>query len=268
MTPAPLAILRAVPDSFAGAVRSDPSLVIDVDVAREQHAAYRKALQDGGFHTVVMPSDERYPDSPFIEDPCVVLGRRALLTRPGHPDRRGESDALAEPLAKYATVSRMSEPATLDGGDVLRVGRTLFVGISERSNRSGLGALGSFGMSAGYRVVPVKLRGVLHLKSAVTALDDHTVLAWTAAVDTDVFAGLTVVPAPGDDPHAANVVRLPDDRILTAQASDELIMLLAYQGKAVLQVDVSEFAKADGGLTCLSLRLRDVLVDPGSTVGT
>jgi len=253
---APLAILRSVPDSFARAIRSDAAATIDVAAARAQHDAYRRALEAGGFATMVIPADEAHPDSPFIEDTAVVLGSRGLLTRPGHPDRRGEVDAVAAALGEYLPVHATKPPATLDGGDVLRVGRSVFVGLSQRTNREGVAAVTAFVAPAGLRVIPVEVRNGLHLKSAVTALDDATVLVWPGAVDLDAFTGLEILPVGSDDPHAANVVRLPDGRILTAGTSEDLIMALAYRGQATVAVDVSEFAKADGGVTCLSVRLR------------
>jgi dimethylargininase len=253
----PWALLRAVPDSFPDCVTrlpADPPL--EAARARRQHAAYRACLTAGGFATSMLAADEAHPDCCFIEDTAVLLGEAALATRPGHSSRRGEVAAVAAALGERLPVEAMAAPATLDGGDVLRVGRRLFVGVSERSNAAGREALERFAASKGCEVVPVALRGVLHLKSAATALDDATVLVFPGAIDAAAFAGLRVVAVEGGDPEAANVVRLPDGRILVAAHLPQSAVAVRATGLIPVACDVSEFARADGGLTCLSLRCR------------
>jgi len=226
-------------------------------LARRQQDGYRGRLQAGGFAVVTLAADEAHPDCAFVEDTAVVLGGAALVTRLGHPSRRGEERPVGEALAaRRVSVVAMESPATLDGGDVLQVGERLFVGESERSNPAGRAALQEFAAGRGCRVVSVRLHGVLHLKSAATALDDVTVLAYPAAVDAGPFRGLRVVPVGGDDPEAANVVRLPDGRILVAAHLPQSSAAVAAAGFTPVACDVSEFARADGGLTCLSIRLR------------
>lgn len=255
----PIAVLRAVPDSFVSCLSSrEPRPDIDVAAARAQHSAYRDALEAGGFATMTLAPDEAHPDSVFVEDAAVVVGERALITRPGHPDRRGEVSGVAEALSGMLDLVFVTEPATLDGGDVLQVGRTVFVGRSSRTNAAGIAALGRLAASVGRRMVPVGVRGVLHLKSAATAVDDRTVLLWPAAVDVAAFEGLRIVTVGGDDPEAANVIRLPGGSILVSERHRETAALLERSGREITSVDVSEFAKADGGLTCLSVRLRGV----------
>ena len=254
---APWALLRAVPDSFRDCVTrrpADPPL--DAARARRQHEGYRICLEAGGFATGVLAADEAHPDCCFIEDTAVLLGETALATRPGHASRRGEVAAVAAALRERLPVEGMAAPATLDGGDVLRVGRRLFVGASERSNAAGREALARFAAPRGYEVVPVTLRGALHLKSAATALDDVTVLVFPEAVGPGAFAGLRVVGVEGGDPEAANVVRLPDGRILVATHLPQSAAAVRALGMIPVACDVSEFARADGGLTCLSLRCR------------
>jgi dimethylargininase len=254
---APWALLRGVPESFAACVTrrpADPPL--DPALARRQHRAYRACLEEGGFATRLLPADEAHPDCAFIEDTAVLLGEGALLTRPGHPRRRGEVAGVAAALEESLRVDAMEAPATLDGGDVLRVGRRLFVGESERTNPAGREALARFAAPRGYEVVPVPVAGVLHLKSAATALDDATVLVFPGAVSPAAFRGLRVVAVAGDDPEAANVVRLPDGRILVAEHLPQSAAAGRAAGFNPLACNVSEFARADGGLTCLSLRCR------------
>ncbi len=256
----PWALLRAVPDSFPACVTRRPAVPpLDAARARRQHAAYRACLEAGGFSTSVLAADEAHPDCCFIEDAAVLLGGAALATRPGHALRRGEVPAVAAALRERLPVGVMEAPATLDGGDVLRVGGRLFVGESERSNPAGREALARFAASQGWDVVPVPLRGVLHLKSAVTALDEGTVLVFPGAVGPEAFSGLRVVPVAGGDPEAANVVRLPDGRILVASHLPQSAGAVRAAGFTPLACDVSEFARADGGLTCLSLRCRSLV---------
>ena len=256
----PLALVREVPDSFRDCVVStDPRPEIDVAAARRQHHAYREALTAGGFRVRAVAADEAHPDSPFIEDTAVVIADRALITRPGHRSRRGERAGVAAALEPLVSLTHLEGPATLDGGDVLQVGRTVFVGRSARTNSDGIAALDRFAVAAGRSVVPVEVAGVLHLKSAVTALDANTVLAAEAMAGSPAFADVRVLPAPPGDPEAANVVRLPDGRLLVAAHHDATAVLLEAEGYGVARCDVSQFAKAGGGLTCLSLRLRDVL---------
>jgi len=253
-----------VPDSFRDCLTrrpADPPL--DPGRARRQQQDYRALLESGGFSTRLLPADEAHPDCCFIEDTAVLLGEAALATRPGHPSRRGEVAPVAAALAAMFSVQRMEAPATLDGGDVLRVGQRLFVGESERSNPEGRAALARFAAPHGFEVVTVPVTGVLHLKSAATALDQSTVLVFPAAVSPGAFAGLRVVAAEGDDPEAANVVLLPDGRILVAAHLPQSALAVRAAGLAPVPCEVSEFARADGGLTCLSIRRRAGLAPAG-----
>lgn len=254
----PLAWLRRVPDSFADCVTRRPARPpLDPGRARRQQDGYRACLEEGGFTVGVVPGDEAHPDCAFVEDTAVLLGESVLLTRPGHPSRRGEVGPVGEALAGHGmAVTNMQAPATLDGGDVLRVGDRLFVGESERTNDAGRRALAGFVARYGFRVVPVPISGVLHLKSCVTALDEATVLAFPDALWSAAFHGLRLVPVGGDNPEAANTVRLPDGRILVAAHLPQSAAAVAGAGFTAVPCEVSEFARADGGLTCLSIRRR------------
>jgi len=256
-----LALLRRVPDSFVGCVtRRPPVPPLDPVLARDQQEGYRACLEQGGFEVVMLAGDEAHPDCAFVEDTAMVLGESALVTRPGHPSRRGEVGPVALALAALGLrLTHLVAPATLDGGDVLRVGRRLFVGESGRTNAAGRAALERFAVPLGYRVLPVPVRGVLHLKSAATALDDRTILAFPGAVEMAAFGGPRVVPVGGNDPEAANAIRLPDGRILVAAHLPEGAAAVTAAGFTPVACEVSEFARADGGLTCLSVRLRSRL---------
>jgi len=265
MATLPVALVRTVPNAFAFALTGDqPARRLDPELARHQHDGYRRALEAGGFSVVSIPGDELHPDSPFIEDTAVVVGNRALATRPGHPSRRGEVAPVAAALERYVEVQGITAEARIDGGDVLQMGSDIFVGRSTRTDEAGIAALRRFAEPQGRRVIPVEVHSVLHLKSAVTALDRRTVLAAPGAIDLDPFASCDIVPVPGDDPEAANVVRLPDGSVLVAAHHEDTARLVARRGIRTSTVDVSEFAAADGGLTCLSIRLRGVLASDAS----
>jgi dimethylargininase len=252
----PLAVVRPVPDSFVSCVTTRPTVPpLDPVLARQQHAGYVAALESGGFSVEAAPVAEGHPDSPFIEDTAVVIGTRALLTRPGHESRRDEVGPVGAMLARWLEVVAMHE-GTLDGGDVLQVGDGVLVGASARTDRQGIVALTRF--CDPIPVFPIPVRDTLHLKSGLSTLDGETVLWHPAACDRSHIAGLRVVEVPGDDPEAANVVRLADGAILVGAHHTVTAELVSAHGFEVRIVDVSEFARADGGLTCLSLRLRAV----------
>lgn len=255
----PIALVRGVASTFAECVTErPPEPPLDVDAARAQHESYVRHLEAGGFAVESIPADDDQPDCCFIEDTAVVVDDAALLSRPGHPSRAGEAAAVGEALRSLVDVEEMASPATLDGGDVLQVGSTVFVGVGARTNRQGFESVRRFAGSRGRRVVAVEPRGVLHLKSGATALDDHTVLVDPRAVPVSVFEGLRVIEVPGSGGDAANVVRLVDGSILAASHHEATARLLSEAGYRVVTTDVGEFGRADGGLTCLSIRLRRV----------
>ncbi|PYS82992.1 MAG: dimethylargininase [Acidobacteria bacterium] len=228
---------------------------IDGRVAAEQHRGYREALRECGAEVVMMPRIDELPDSVFVEDAAVVLDELAVLTRPGVESRRAEVRAVEPEVARLRPVARVEPPATLEGGDVMRAGRKLYVGLSPRTNAAGAAALGELSAPHGYEVVPVELRGCLHLKSGCSALDDETILVNPDWVDTGIFRGLRVVAVDADEPWAANVLRV-GHTLCVGTAFPRTARRLAARGYEVRAVDCSEFAKAEGGLTCMSLIFR------------
>jgi dimethylargininase len=252
-----VALVRGVADGFPRCVTEHPpDPPLDVVTARSQHDAYVLALQSGGFTVVRIPADEDHPDCCFVEDTAVIVAGDALLTRPGHPSRRREVAAVGDRLGSLIHVEAMASPATLDGGDVLHVGSTVYVGVGGRTNRAGYDTLAVFAEARGRRVRAVRPRGVLHLKSAATALDDSTVLLHRDSVDGAAFDGLRVVESPDGDPAAANVLRLPDGGVVVSAAHPRTAEAIDALGYRVVPVDVDEFHRADGALTCLSVRIR------------
>jgi dimethylargininase len=225
---------------------------IDVGRAAAQHREYRRALEDCGARVVLLPAAEELPDSVFVEDTAVVLDELAILTAPGVASRRAEVPLIEPEIARHRAVARTPPPATLEGGDVLRVGRRLFVGLSARTNRAGVEALRRLTAPHGYEVVPVELRDCLHLKSACTAADDETILVNPAWVDAAVFSDYEAVNVHPSEPWAANTARVGAS-LLVGASFPRTAEALARRGLKVHPVEVSEFAKAEGGLTCMSL---------------
>jgi len=229
-----------------------PRRPIDAALALAQHGAYQAVLRELGVRVVTLPADPALPDGVFVEDTAVVLDEAAVLTSPAPPSRRGERAAVEAALAPFRPLARLPADASLDGGDVLRVGRTLFVGLSGRTTPAGVAALRQLVEPLGYGVVPVRVTGSLHLKTAACAPDDDTVLVNRAWADAGPFAGLRLIDVPAAEPFGANVLRLPGAVVVSA-AFPETTALVRGLGHRVVPVDVSELHKAESGVTCMSL---------------
>lgn len=244
--------VRAVPDSLPACLRSN-DLPIDVARARAQHAAYAAALVEAGIAVETLPAEYSCPDCVYIEDTAVLLGPVALLTVPGAPARRPELAAVAEALARALPTRTMALPATLDGGDVLRAGSTLFVGLSGRTNEAGLRALAALAEPLGLALRPVPVSAGLHLKSAVTLVDPETVVIVRDQLDPAPFVEADLRALLVTEPFGGNVLAL-GDRVLVSADAPRTADRLAARGLRVVSLDVSELHKGDGALTCLSLR--------------
>lgn len=243
------ALARSVPSSFAQALcAARPEQPIDVAEARAQHAAYCAALDACGATVEVLAGDEACPDSCFIEDTAVVVGDRVLIARPGAPSRRAETPAVAVALGRWLDIVEMTDPATLDGGDCMRVGDTLYVGRSARTNPQGIAELARLGL----RVVPVDLpRGVLHLKCVCSPLDDHRILLAEQSIPAGIFDA-EVIRVSAAETYAANAVAI-GDHVIVADGYPRTRDALAAAGFTVHAVPTSEVRKADGSLTCQSI---------------
>jgi dimethylargininase len=227
---------------------------VDIELAFDQWTAYVEAFRNHGWEVIELDPLDQYPDAVFVEDALVMYGDQAIITRSGAESRRGETDGLRERLFDLGyQVRRIRAPATLDGGDVMKIGETLYVGRSGRTNDAGIEQFRRFFEHFGAKVIPVPTTKVLHLKSAVTALPDGTVIGYVPAVDDiDVFANFVGVP----DEAGAHVVDLGDERLLMAARTDATRFLFEQFGYDVVVVDISEFEKLEGCVTCLSVRLR------------
>ena len=237
---------------------------IDVDRAQRQHRAYQDALRSLGCRVISLPPEHELPDAVFVEDVALVFDEIAIRTRPGAASRRAEVASVANALASYRTVRSIEAPGTIDGGDVLRIGRTIHVGRSARSNAAAIEQLQAIvGPSAlgsrGFTVQTVPIRGCLHLKSAVTEVADGIVLINPDWVDRAAFSRFHQIEIDPSEPHAANGLRVGDGLIYPANFP-LTTQRLADAGIAVTCVDVSELQKAEGAATCCSIVFNETAI--------
>ena len=199
-----------------------------------------------------MPADSSFPDGVFVEDPAIVLDEVAIITRPGAESRRGETGSIALALANFRELRNIREPATLEGGDVVRVGKKLYVGLSRRTNHDGIVQLTELLKPFGYRVVPVEVTGCLHLKSGACWAGGDTILANSHWIEAKQFRDFRIIEVPSGEPSAADVLPI-GDTLLVPSSFVRTGEILEASGINVRPIDVSELQKAEAGVTCMSL---------------
>lgn len=227
---------------------------IDVDVARAQHREYVMALKALGCTVLELPAEPDLPDSVFVEDTAFILPELAVITRPGADSRSPETESIVQALTPLTRFVRVREPATVDGGDVLVLGKNIYVGLSTRSNRAAIDQLNEMLGDYGYVVTGVGLHDCLHLKSAVTRIDDETLLINPHWVDTHHFKSFRWIEVDPSEPFAANCLPVKDS-IIFPTSFPHTCAKLEEARYNVVKVDVSELAKAEGAVTCCSLIL-------------
>jgi len=225
---------------------------IDLEAAMRQHESYEQCLVDLGCELLRLPAGQEMPDSVFVEDTAIVLDHCAVIARPGAESRRQETQAVAEVLGGYRTLFHINTPGTIDGGDVLVIGRNLYVGLSSRTNFNGMEQLRALVSPLGYHVNVVPVKDCLHLKTAVSRVGTTTLLINSKWVDSSSFEGMNVVEVDPREPMAANAL-LIGERVVYAASHKRTRERLEGAGISVHTVDVSELAKAEGGVTCCSL---------------
>ena len=231
-----------------------PRQEIDIAKAMRQHQCYEQCFRELGAEVISLPAEPDLPDSMFVEDPAVVVPEAAILTRMGAESRRKEGESLAAVLGRFRPLRFMNEPATLEGGDVLRIGSTVYAGLSGRTNHSGIEQLARELRPFGYSVRAVPVRGCLHLKSACSYLGGDTLLINREWVDAGVFEGLRIVDVPREEPRAANVLSIGQTALIPS-AFPRTGSLIEDLGWKVRPLDISELMKAEAGLTCSSILL-------------
>ncbi len=248
----PRAFTRAVSPKLAECELTHQNRVpIDANLAAAQHDAYERALSDAGYEVIRLPDLPDHPDAVFVEDTAILLADHAVITRPGAASRRAEIDSTAAGLAPFFTLHRI-ESGFLDGGDVLRIGRTLYVGLSTRTDQAGIDALAAIAGPLGFDVRRAELGACLHLKTGATLAGDDVLLFNPQAVDPAQFDGVEPLPVGPDELPAANCVNLGRRLILHA-GNPRAAAALRERGLTVIEVEVSELEKAEAGVTCMSL---------------
>ena len=250
-----IALVRLPASNLAeGQVTHIERTQVDTELADQQWEAYVQALDAAGWETVEVAAADTHPDSVFIEDTIVMFGSTAVVCSPGSEPRIGETEAVEAKARELGQrIEHIETPGTLDGGDVLKVGRTVYVGRGGRTNAEGIRQLRAIVGPLGYSVVAVPMKKALHLKSAVTALPDGTVIGLPALLeDTSIFERFLAVP----EAEGAAVVVLDHDSVLMSSAAPQSAALIEDLGYHVTTVDISEFEKLEGCVTCLSVRVR------------
>jgi dimethylargininase len=249
------AIVKAVPETIDAGITSANLGKPDYEKAREQHYHYVGALERCGLNVTVLGADNRYPDSVFVEDTAVVTDRCAIIARPGAMDRQGEVHEIEDVLSGlYENVELIVSPGTLDGGDVLQVGDYFYVGLTRRTNREGAEQLSTLLRGYGFGASFVKLRKFLHLKTGAAYLGGYDLVVAGELAAKEEFEGFDRIVVTPEEEHCANCIRV-NDNVLVAAGCEKTKEKIVEKGYDVIELDVSEFRKVDGGLSCLSLRL-------------
>jgi dimethylargininase len=251
------AIVRTPGHNFAEGLTTFRGTPPDLKKALDQHRAYCTALERCGLEVVHLEPDLAHPDSTFIEDVAVLTHHFAVLTRPGAESRVGEVEPIREPLRRFfQTIHEITAPGTLDGGDVCQTGKHFFIGISQRTNEEGARQLAAFLAQAGHTSSLLDIRAlkdVLHLKSGMACIGEGQLVVSEELVGRKEFRGYELMRVAPAESYAANCVRV-NDHLLISEGFPNLATAMIQRGFALLQLDMSEFRKMDGGLSCLSLR--------------
>jgi dimethylargininase len=251
------AIVRIPGENFEGGLTRSDLGKPSYEIALQQHAAYCRTLEQCGLHVMTLPPDLEHPDSTFVEDAAVLTPYAAILSRPGAKSREGEVPAIRTAVAQfYNDLRQIEAPGTLDGGDICEAGTHFFIGISHRTNPEGARQLAVLLTAQGFTSSTVVIRemdSILHLKSGIACLEERTLVVMEEMAGLEQFRGYKIIVASPEETYAANCVRV-NDYVLFPAGYPSLQSRVQQQGFKTLPLDMSEFAKMDGGLSCLSLR--------------
>lgn len=252
MRPPRIAIVRAPPDTFGGCVSSHPLRNhVDVEKARLQFDRYCRILSDLGLELVFLDRQDSLPDSCFVEDTAVVHGNRAMIARLGVASRRGEETSVSEVLAQFVETHRVKPPGTLEGGDVIHLPSGLLIGVGKRTNEEGIRQLSHF---LGAETQTIAGLQMVHLKSHVTFLGKNTFLSTSSFARHNALNGADVLVVPDNEKYAANTLAICDSVVMSSR-HPKTLALVRDAGFEVIPLDMSEFEKCEGALTCLSILL-------------
>ena len=248
------AIVRKPGKSMVGGITTAGLGKPDHTLALVQHVAYISALRECGLEVIVLPEDEKYPDSTFIEDTALLTPKCAIITNPGALSRRGETAEIKKILGDfYSDVEKVREPGKVDGGDIMMVGSHYFIGLSGRTNKDGarqvIGYLEKHGMTGS----TVKMGKILHLKTGVSYLERNNLVASGPFFDSSEFQKFNRLKVEDDESYAANCIWV-NDKVIVPKGFPKAKKTIEGAGYSTIELDMSEFRKLDGGLSCLSLR--------------
>jgi dimethylargininase len=251
------AIIRPPAATFATGITTSGLGPPDLSLALKQHDAYCRTLERLGLSLTRLPPDAEFPDSTFVEDAAIVTSQGAILTRPGAPSRAGEVKSLGAALGEwFPQLDQIAAPGTVDGGDVCEADSHFFIGVSQRTNREGAAQLAAWLTQRGFSSSVIDIREMhtmLHLKTGLSWLGGRQLLAAPEIAGLDAFRGWEVLEVPKDEEYAANCIRV-NDAVLLARGFPKTAALLRGLGHDVIEIDMSEYRKMDGGLSCLSVR--------------
>lgn len=247
------ALVRKPGSNFADGVTEANLGAPDLQLALSQHSRYCQMLESCGLEVITLEADLNHPDCCFVEDAAIIVNDTAVVTRLGHNSRQGEEKAVGEALSRYKKIERISAPGTVDGGDVMRVGSHFFIGVSKRTNEDGAAQLAKIVKACGMTASMVPVEEFIHLKTAVSGVDDECIIGLKDLVSKEHFNRIAKkIIVPPEEHCAANCLSL-NGTILVPQDSPKTVGMLESHGLKVMTVDTSEFQKMDGRLTCLSI---------------
>jgi len=248
-----MAITRLPGENFRDGITSAGLGPPDYRLALRQHAAYRDALERCGLEVILLEPDPVYPDAPFVEDTAVITEKTAIVTRPGDPRRRGEEVSIARALSGYREIQVIESPGTVDGGDILRADNHFYIGLSGRTNVEGARQLASILSLDGYSSSTVHVRDSLHLKSGVNYMGDGLMMAQEKLRELEFLGRFDIITVGEDESYAANCLPV-NGTIIVPAGFPRTASNIMSAGFEIIELEMSEFMKMDGGLTCLSLR--------------
>ncbi|MEO7210672.1 MAG: arginine deiminase family protein [Chitinophagaceae bacterium] len=247
------AIVRAIPNTYQDCVTiASDKPTIKVELAKQQHAAYCNTLAQLGLKLIRIDADDALPDCCFTEDTAIVFGDVAIITNPGTISRIAETVEMEKILIPLKKIHHLSSPATIDGGDVLKIEQKIFIGISSRSNEEAIKQVAAIINPKGYEVIGVKIRDTLHLKSVCTYVGNGCILLAEGHLDENIFSEYDIIIVPEEEAYAANCLMV-NGQVLLPKGFPKTKSLVEAKGFSVIEMDMSEIEKADGALTCLSI---------------
>lgn len=250
---AAFAIVRAIPNTYQDCVTLSPGKPeINVALARQQHTAYCKTLKELGLKLIRIEADDALPDCCFTEDTAIVFGDLAIITKPGTPSRIAETVEMEKRLMPLKKIHHLSSPATIDGGDVLKIYSKIFIGISSRTNEEAIKQVADIINPKGYEVIGVKIRDTLHLKSVCTYVGNGCILLAKGHLDEKIFSSYDAIIVPEEEAYSANCL-VVNGKVLLPKGFPKTKSMIEAKDSSIIEMDMSEIEKADGALTCLSV---------------